>query len=289
HSAQEQAQAEYQNALANLTKTGNTVDEQHLTSLITHHLKDFEAQEHSKRALHDIDLQTKLEQSLPQIAEQAAQSAAERLINQAIASHFAMVDEKLNVMSIELSQLKSAPRAEAPAAGFDEQALFTKLETRIEKQFEQRINDRLPALVSAEASAHMASYIQASDEKFQTIKQELSAGMKSVADALAAQRAKTTPSAPAQELPKEWMQQLLKKQDEMLEQRFNAWSAQMDHHLAQSEQALLERLDDKVNALAQQSKNAAHPTQEPSASNNLLALGVAALGVVLAIAALIFK
>ena len=192
HSAQEQAQAEYQSALASASKAGTPANDEHLARLITHQLSDFEAQEHSKRALHELDLQAKLEQSLPQLADQAAQNAAERLINQALGSHFAMMDEKLSAMSIELAQLKSAPRAEAPAAAFDEQALFATLDARFEKQLEQRINDRFPALISAQADTYLASHIQASnqasDEKFQTIKHELSAGIQAVADALAAQK-----------------------------------------------------------------------------------------------------
>ena len=299
---QGQAQAEYQSALASASKAETPAHDEHLARLITHHLSDFEAQEHSKRALHELDLQAKLEQSLPQLADQAAQNAAERLINQALGSHFAMMDEKLSAMSIELTQLKSAPRSEAPAAAFDEQALFAKLDARLENQLEQRINDRLPALISAQADTYLASHIQASnqandkasDEKFQSIKHELSAGIQAVADALAAQKTQATPAAPAHELPQEWMQQLLAKQDEMLEQRFNAWSAQMDHHIAESEHALFARIDEKVNALALQNaaahiaaeKPLAHTPQKQESSNTKLALGVAALGVVLALIAL---
>ncbi|OYY73503.1 MAG: hypothetical protein B7Y40_09050 [Gammaproteobacteria bacterium 28-57-27] len=293
HSAQDKAQAEYQNALAALSNTGKPMDDEHIANLVTRQLMDFEAQEHSKRAIHELDLQTKLEQSLPSIAEQAAHSTSERMIQQALGSHFAMMDEKLNAIQVEFTALKSAPKVEAAPAVFDEQALFAQLEG----QLERRLNDSLPSLVAAQADAHLKAHIHASDEKFQSIKHELSAGIQAVSDALSAQGSKPTPTpALPQELPQEWMQQLLAKQDEMLEQRFNAWSAQMDTHIAQSEHAVFERIDEKMNELSLQATAAqiaaetprtqATAQQKQDTSSSKLALGVAALGVVLALIAL---
>ncbi len=185
HSAQEQAQAEFQNELASIPKADKPVDDVRIAALVTQQLTDFEAQEHSKRALHELDLQTRLEQALPQLAEQSAQNVAERLVNQALSS--------------------------------------------------------------------------------------------------------------PQKLPPEWMQQLITKQDEMLEQRFNAWNAQMDALIKQQEHAMFERIDEKMNALALQTsaeqiaaeKPHAHAaTQKQDTSTNKIALGLAALGVVLALIAL---
>lgn len=296
HSAQEKAQAEYQNALASLSSTGKPVDDEHIASLIALQLTDFEAQEHSKRAIHELDLQSKLEQSLPTIAEQAAHGTSERLIQQALGSHFAMMDEKLNTIQVELTALKSTPKVEAAPAVFDEQALFAQLES----QLERRLNDRLPNLVAAQADAHLKAHIQASDEKFQSIKQELSAGIQAVSDALLEQQTQPTPASTAPVLPQEfphvWMQQLLAKQDEMLEHRFDEWSAQMDTQLTQSERAIFERIDEKVNEISQQAKAAAQLAAEKSRSQAMvqpkqdtsskLALGIAALGVVLALIAM---
>jgi len=74
HSAQEQAQAEFQNVLASIPKAEKPVDDERIATLVTQQLMDFEAQEHSKRAIHELDLQTRLEQALPQLAEQFAQT-----------------------------------------------------------------------------------------------------------------------------------------------------------------------------------------------------------------------
>ncbi|MDD2893587.1 MAG: response regulator [Halothiobacillaceae bacterium] len=296
HSAQEKAQAEYQSALTSLSNTGKPVDDEHISNLIMQQLTDFEAQEHSKRAIHELDLQTKLEQSLPSIAEQVAHSTSERMIQQALGSHFAMMDEKLNAIQVEFTALKSAPKVEAAPAVFDEQALFAQLES----QLERRLNDSLPSLVAAQADAHLKAHIQASDEKFQSIKHELSAGIQAVSDALLEQQTQPTPApTPAvlpQEFPHLWMQQLLAKQDEMLEHRFDEWSAQMDAQLTQSERAIFERMDEKMNELSQQAKVAqlaaekarqqAMPQQKQDTSSSKLALGVAAVGVVLALIAM---
>jgi len=292
HSAQEQAQAEFKNVLASIPQAERPVDDAHIATLVTQQLTDFEAQEHSKRALHELDLQAKLEQSLPQLAEQSAQNVAERMVNQALGSHFAMMEDRLSSINVELSALKSTPGAESKSAVFDEQAMLATLEA----QLERRMNETLPAMLAAQAETHLMAHIHASDEKFQNIKQELSAGIQAVSDALSAQNASSTPSVVPEELPKVWMQQLLAKQDEMLEERFDAWNAQMDAHIAQQEHAMFERIDEKMNALALQNSAAqiaaekphAHATaiQKQDTSNNKLALGLAALGVVLALIAL---
>jgi hypothetical protein len=92
------------------------------------------------------------------------------------------------------------------------------------------------------------------------------------------------------------MQQLLAKQDEMLEQRFNAWNVQMDAHIKQQEHAMFERIDEKVNEMSLQNYAAQIAAEKPHAhaavaqkqdtSTNKLALGLAALGLVLALIAL---
>jgi len=171
--------------LASIPKADKPVDDERIATLVTQQLTDFEAQEHSKRALHELDLQTRLEHALPQLAEQSAQSVAERVVNQALSSH--------------------------------------------------------------------------------------------------------------QKLPHEWMQQLITKQDEMLEQRFNAWNAQIDAHIKQQEHTMFERIDEKMNTMSLQKSAAqiaaekphAHAaTQKQDTSTNKLAFGLAALGVVLALIAL---
>jgi len=300
HSAQEQAQAEYQNALAAMSKAENPVDDTRVVALVTHQLMDFEAQEHSKRALHELDLQTRLEQALPQLAEQFAQGVAERTVYQALGSHIAMTEDRLNGIDLELAALKSAPKADDSAAArddvqVDEQAVLAKLEAQIDWRLEQRMNEVLPALVAAQADTHLTAHIRASDEKFQSIQHDLSARIQAVSDALSAQVLLPTPSATPQELPHEWMQQLITKQDEMLEQRFNAWNAQMDAHIKQQEHAMFERIDEKMNTMSLQNSAAqiaaekphAHAaTQKQDTSTNKLALGLAALGVVLALIAL---
>jgi twitching motility two-component system response regulator PilH len=293
HSAQEQAQAEYQNVLSAMPSAENSVDDARIAALVTQQLTDFEAQEHSKRALHELDLQTRLEQALPQIAEQSAQTVTERMVNQAFGSQFAMMEERLNAINIELAALKLTPQVESKAAEFDEQAALVALEA----QLERRMAESLPTLVAAQADKHLKEHIQTSDEKFQSIKHELSAGIQAVSDALSAQNAQPSPSATMpQTLPDEWMQQLLAKQDEMLEQRFNAWNVQMDAHIKQQEHAMFERIDEKMNTLALQHSAAQIAAEKPHAhaavaqkqdtSKNKLTLGLAALGVVLALIAL---
>jgi twitching motility two-component system response regulator PilH len=292
HSAQEQAQAEYLSALATMPSAENPVDNERISQLVTQQLKDFEAEEHSKRAIHELDFQTRLEQSLPQLAEQYAQSVAERMVNQALGSHFAMMEDRLNAINVELAALKSNPAVESKAAVYDEHAVLAALEA----QLERRMHETLPSLVAAQADTHLKAHIQASDEKFQSIKHELSAGIQAVSDALSSQNMQYSPTAMPQTLPDEWMQQLLSKQDEMLEQRFNAWNAQMDAHIAQQEHAMFERIDEKLNEISLQSTAAQIAAEKPHAhaavaqkqdtSNFKLALGLAALGVVLALIAL---
>ena len=288
HSAQDQAQAEFQNALTKLSKADSSVDEQHITNLISAQLKDFEADEHSKRAIHELDVQTRLEQNLRGLADQAAQAAAERVTNQALGSHFAMMEDKLQKMGADLATLKSESMKEsAPSISFDELAFMARVETHLA----ERMNALLPQMVSAHANEQFAAHISASDAKFQSIKQDLSAGIQAVSDALAAQKTQTTPPpAVPKELPGEWMQELLAQQDAMLEQRFNAWSAQMDTHLAETERTLFERIDEKTEAalaLLQTPLVSPAKPQQDTGSGNKLALGLAALGVVLALVALI--
>ncbi|HES75849.1 MAG TPA: response regulator [bacterium] len=289
HSAQDQAQAEYKNALAAMPQAGSTVDEERLAALVTNQLTDFEAQEHSKRAIHELDLQTKLEQSLPSLAEQAAQSAAERLINQAMGSHFAMMDNKLQAITAEMAALKSEPQAarltETPAPQFDEQAMLAQLEQLLER----RMNEVLPELVTSQINAQLSAHVAASEDKLFAIEEELHSAIELVTKTGISQPA----SAVASSLPAEWMQELLAKQDEMLEQRFNAWSEQMDAHITKSEHAMFDRIDDQMNALSSRAAAAAegaHPSAvgkpQGESSTTKLALGVAALGVVLALIAL---
>jgi CheY-like chemotaxis protein len=292
HSAQEQAQAEYLNALSVMPSAENLVDNERISQLVTQQLMDFEAQEHSKRALHELDFQTRLEQALPQLAEQSAQGVAERMVNQALGSHFAMMEDRLNTIHVELAALKSSSAIESKAAVFDEQAVLAAFET----QLERRMLETLPSLVAAQADTHLKAHIQASDEKFQSIKHELSAGIQAVSDALSSQNVQSSPTAIPQALPDEWMQHLLAKQDEMLEQRFNAWAAQMDAYIKQQEHAMFERIDEKVNEMSLQNSAAQIAAEKPHAhaavaqkqdtSTNKLALGLAALGLVLALIAL---
>ncbi len=295
HSAQDQAQAEFQQALAAMSKiehaSPSALDEQRAMDLIASSLKDFAAEEHARRAVHEQDVQRRLEQNLHGLSDQAAQNAAERVTNQALGSHFAMMEHKLQALGEELATLRSSPvHNAAPSVSFDEQAFLGRVETLLN----ERMNATLPHMISSYAHEQFAEHIAVSDSKFQSIKQDLSAGIQAVSDALAAQGTSAAPSpAMPDRLPAEWMQQLLAQQDAMLEQRFNAWSAQMDEHLNATERGLLERIEETLENLPSQVSgvqaspaNLSRPTQETS--NNKLALGLAALGVVLALAALIF-
>ncbi|MEW5837427.1 MAG: response regulator [Pseudomonadota bacterium] len=294
HSAQDQAQAEFQQALAAMPQANvapeNMLDEQRVSSLVSAQIKDFEAEEHSRRAVHELDFQSKLEAGLHGVAAQAAQEASERTLNQALGSHFVLMDEKLQTLSNELAALKSAPVQAAPSFAVDEQALFA----RVEILLEERMNSALPALLAAHAdkqSNELAAHMDASEQKFQAIGAEIQA----ISAAMAAQPTQTAPTLPT-ELPADWLPQLLSKQDEMLEQRFNAWSAQMDAQLEETERRLFAQIDEKVDAITLQaaSSPAAHAAplasvgkaQQQAASDNKLALGLAVLGVALALIAL---
>ncbi len=300
HSAHDQIQAE----LAALRQTmhdqpaatpATDVSEQmreHIQAQVLQQLRDFEAQEHSKRAMHELDLQTRLENNLQDIAAQAAQRAAENLLNQMMGSHFAMMDERVQALGREVETLKSTPQASVSSPStVDEAALMQRMDALVE----QRLHDLLPRMLETHTNQQLAAHITASDDKFQSIKQELSAGIQAVADALATQQQSSTQQAALpQAIPQDWLDQLMDKQDAMLRQRFNDWSAQMDEHLAQSERAMLQRVDEKIDevallsASAQMSRPSTSTDQPNAASSNKLALGMAVLGVVLAVIALVF-
>ena len=290
-SAQTRAQAELHNAQHALPNTAMIVDERAIADSVARLFADLAAQEASKRSAQDLSLQTRLEQKLPMIAEQAAHSAANSIVQQALGSHFAMMDERLNLIQVELATLKSG----SPKSALDpqeKQALFGQFETQIV----QRLNERLPSMVTALAEAQLAAHVRASDEKFKNIKQELSAGIQAVSASLANQAAQPKQAA-LQQIPQELEQQLLSKMDELQEQRFHAWSSQMDAHFALSERAVLERFDEKMNEFSLQARAIQNTSPEPYTealahqgrdfASVKLALGVAALGVVLALIALL--
>lgn len=299
HSAHDQLQAE----LAALRQTvhdqpaaapASDVSEQmreHIQTQVLQELRDFEAQEHSKRAMHELDLQTRLENSLQDIAAQAAQRAAENLLNQMMGSHFAMMDERVQALGREVETIKSAPQASVSTpSAVDESALMQRMDALVE----QRLHDLLPRMLETHTNQQLAAHITASDDKFQSIKQELSAGIQAVADALAAQQqASTQQAAMPQAIPQDWLDQLMDKQDALLRQRFNDWSTQMDEHLAQSERTVMQRVDEKIdelallNASAQMARPSISADQPNAASSTKLTLGIAVLGVVLAVIALV--
>jgi CheY-like chemotaxis protein len=261
HSAQERAQAEYQATQRALLEAKPqdylSVDALHdmearINHQIAQQLQNQETQEQAHIAAQEQQ-QAMLEQTMFGVAEKAATTSAEKVFNNALGSHFALMDEKIHTLSHELAAVKDAAKP-AQTDSTSEQMMENIAERVAQRVMEVHAEHLVHAALETQLESNPAVLISQTlmadeliTEKMVTLKNELHAELMAALPESTTESVQptieTAPLSLPDHMPEAWLREVFEQQDQHIEQRLQQWNADFDERLAQHKEQLLERVE----------------------------------------------